>query len=123
MRPEEGDPAYLWDMRKAARETIQFIAEVDLRGFLADRRLLLVVERELEIIGEAARRVSDAFKEEHPEIPWSGIIGQRNIIAHDYGDIDSVLIWGVATGRLPALVARLDRLLPPGRGTRRSEGL
>ncbi len=116
MRPEEGDPGYLWDMREAARETIRFIAGTDPEGFVADRRLRLAVERELEIIGEAARHVSDAYKNAHPNIPWSGIIGQRNILAHEYGDIDPVLIWNVAHLRLPALVALLDLLLPPPPG-------
>jgi len=51
----------------------------------------------LEIIGEAARRVSTTFQEQHPEIPWRNIIGQRNILAHDYGQIDHDRLYKTAT--------------------------
>jgi uncharacterized protein with HEPN domain len=46
------------------------------------------VERNIEIIGEAARRISDDLKQEYPEIPWRKIITQRNVLIHDYDDID-----------------------------------
>lgn len=66
MRPEHGDEAYLWDMREAAREAVEFVRDLDLAGFIEDRRVLLAVERELEIIGEAARRVSASLRDSHP---------------------------------------------------------
>jgi uncharacterized protein with HEPN domain len=59
------------------------------------------VERHIEIIGEAAARVSRAFRAAHPDIPWRRIIAQRNILAHEYGEIDDALVWRVAIARLP----------------------
>src|SRR3972149_1982322 len=80
---------------------------------LRDRKLRLVIERELEIMGEAARRVSVGCREEHPEIPWTGIIAQRNVIAHEYGDIRLEWMWVVATDRIRELIPLLEPLIPP----------
>lgn len=113
MRPEEADAAYLWDMREAAREALSFVKGVDKAQFLADRRLRLATERELEIIGEAARRVSADCQSAHPDVPWRQIIGQRNILVHDYGEIDPELVWNVVDRRLPELISVLDALMPP----------
>jgi uncharacterized protein with HEPN domain len=71
------------------------------------------VERQIEIIGEAARKVSDPFKAAHPEIPWRKIIAQRHVLAHEYGDVDPRLVWRVASVHIPALHAQLRELLPP----------
>jgi uncharacterized protein with HEPN domain len=57
--------------------------------------------------------VSATFKDRHPDVPWQQIIGQRNVIAHDYGEIKQDRIWMVATSRIPELISRLESLLPP----------
>ena len=62
--------------------------------------LRAAVERNIEIIGEAARRISEELKQEHPEIPWRKIIAQRNVLIHEYDDIDYKQIWEVATFHL-----------------------
>jgi uncharacterized protein with HEPN domain len=85
MRPIDADLAYLWDMLKAAEAISRFVAGVDRETYFASEVLQAAVERKLEIIGEAAHKVSPAFQKEHPEVPWSKIIGQRNILAHNYG--------------------------------------
>ncbi len=113
MQPEERNPAYLWDMLQAAREVMDMLESYDLPAFLADRVMLRAVERTIEILGEAARRVSAPYQTAHPEIPWHEIIGQRNILAHEYGQIDHELLYKTATDDIPALIARLEKLLPP----------
>ena len=113
MRPEDRDAGYVWDMLDAARTVHEFTAGVTLDDYLRDRKLQLAVERAVEIIGEAARLVSPAFKAQHPEIPWQQIISQRNVLAHDYGEISQDRIWRVATEQIPELIGRLDPLLPP----------
>ena len=70
MQPEERDAACLWDMLDAAQTIETFISDLRLDQYMHDRKLQLAVERALEIIGEAARRVSQGFKSAHPEIPW-----------------------------------------------------
>ncbi len=64
------------------------------------------------VIGEAARHVSDELQDQHPEIPWQQIIGQRNVLAHDYGEILVERVWLTATKSLPELLNRLDQILP-----------
>ena len=66
-----------------------------------DLMLRSPVERQVEIIGEAARGVSDSFRQQHPEIPWSKIMGQRHVLAHDYGEINMIV-----SGRWPLFTYR-----------------
>jgi len=113
MRPEDAVAGLLWDMRRAAGETLRFVEGLDYDQFIANRQVRLAVERALEIVGQAARRLSSEFKAAHPEIPWGNMIGQRNVLAHEYGDIDTARIWDVVSHRLPELVPQLDALIPP----------
>ena len=69
MPPDQRDAAYLWDMLDAARTVEQLILSLDFGQYSNDRRTQLAVERSLEIIGEAAGRVSDSFRSSHSEIP------------------------------------------------------
>ncbi len=81
--------------------------------FESDRMLRLAVEREIEIIGVAASKLSQQFRETYPEIALRRIIAQRNVIAHEYGDIQLDRIWRVATERVPDLIRLLEPLIPP----------
>jgi uncharacterized protein with HEPN domain len=63
----------------------EFTANLSREAYIESVLIQSAVERQLEIIGEAARRVSEAFQQKHPEIPWRSIIGQRNVLAHQYG--------------------------------------
>lgn len=112
MQPEERDPAYLWDMLEACREVLDMTKGVSLQRFLGKLTLLRATERSLEILGEAARRVSPAFQEAHPAVPWRQIIGQRNILALEYGQVDHDELYKTATTDIPDLIPRLEQLLP-----------
>jgi uncharacterized protein with HEPN domain len=72
-------------------------------GFAEDDRTIDAVVRNLEIIGEAARQIPQAFKEENTDIPWGQIVGLRNRIVHDYFGLDLELIWYIITSDLPQL--------------------
>ena len=112
MPPKENhDPAYLWDMMDAAEAISSFVAGHTFHDFQSDRMLRNAVDRNMEIIGEAANRVSDHFQKSHPEIPWRSIIGQRNILIHEYGEVKNERIWIVATERIPEIVALLKSML------------
>ena len=97
MASEERDAAYLWDMLEYARHCITLLANKSEHDWHYDLAVKLAIERSLELIGEAARKVSVTFRERHPEIPWRNIIGQRNILAHDYGQIDHARLYKTAT--------------------------
>lgn len=113
MRPEMEDSALLLDMLDSARAVVQMTAGMTYEGYAADRRTRRAVEREVEIIGEAARKISPAFQDLHPEIPWRKITGQRHMLAHEYGEIQDDVLWRVATFHIPELIAQLEPLVPP----------
>lgn len=113
MRPSEREAGYLWDMLDSARTVQGFAAGLRFEEFLHDRKLQLAIERSVEIIGEASRRISDEFKHAHPEIPWGRILAQRNVLAHEYGEIRQERMWDVATVHVPALIPQLEPLIPP----------
>ena len=106
------DLSYVWDMWTAAQEILDFMQGVSQAEFERNNQLRYAVERQLMVIGEAARHVSEEFQEQHPEIPWLQIIGQRNVLAHDYGEILVERVWLTATKSLPELIARLDQIVP-----------
>jgi uncharacterized protein with HEPN domain len=113
MKAELKDAAYLWDMLDAARAIQKFLLSRSFADYGNDRMLRGAVERHLEIIGEAANQVSRAFRAAHPNVPWQRISAQRNVLTHEYGEIDDALIWRVATARIPELITQLERLIPP----------
>jgi uncharacterized protein with HEPN domain len=100
-------------MREAARDVMEFVEGVNHARFRGDKMLRYAVERRLEVIGEAARHVSEDFKADHPEVPWRQIIGLRNVLAHEYGEILVDRIWSVAKENVPELFTLLDHLVPP----------
>jgi len=110
---EDRDAAYLWDMLQAANEVVEMIADHDLEGFLGDHVLQRAVERCVELVGEAARWVSEQGQAATPDIPWREIIGQRSILAHEYGQIDHELLYKTAIEDIPPLIDNLKALLPP----------
>lgn len=112
MPPEDRDPAHLWDMLQAARDAAGIIKDVSRQSFIGDRVRMLALERSLELIGEAARRISDALRKKYPKIPWKEMIGLRNILAHDYGRIDHDKLYTTAEKEVPKLIAELEKLQP-----------
>jgi uncharacterized protein with HEPN domain len=112
MSVPKDDRVYLWDMLTAARAVVDFTRGRTLTEYGADLLLRSAVERQIEIIGEAARRVSSEFQEAHPEIPWRPIQAQRHVLAHDYGEIKHDRIWRVAETHVPELITLLEPLVP-----------
>lgn len=112
MRPEGADPAKLWDMLDACDRIARFISGRSQADFRTDDLLRSAIERQIEIVGEAARGVSEVFKSAHPEIAWRPIMAQRHILAHEYGEIEPDRIWRVASVHVPILAIQLRPLLP-----------
>jgi uncharacterized protein with HEPN domain len=79
------------------------MADVTLTAFEADKPKRWVVERGIEIISEASRRLSQALKSRHPDIPWSKVAGIGNVLRHDYQDVANDVLWHVVHENLPAL--------------------
>lgn len=113
MQSDDRDLAPLWDMLVTCRDIRQFMEGVEGEEFVENRQLCLAVERCLEIIGEAAGRISEVFREAHPEIPWRNMKGMRNILAHDYGKVDYGIVYSTANQEIVALLRILEALLKP----------
>jgi uncharacterized protein with HEPN domain len=112
MHPDRDDDSFLWDMLDAARKIHQFVVGKSFAEYSHDELLQAGVERKLEIIGEAARQVSEDFQRQHPQVPWRGIVSQRHFLAHEYGEIRHEKLWRVATVHIPELIAMLEPLVP-----------
>ncbi len=110
--PDERDLSYLWDMRASAIRAAAIVESASFEDFGPDSVIRLAVERAIELIGEAARRVSSGFQAAHPAIPWRDIIGQRNVLAHEYGEIDARRLWQTATRDVQQLIAAIDEIIP-----------
>lgn len=113
MPASQRDAAHLWDMLQAARDCMEFVAQATYDEFCANRMMHSAVERRLEILGEAASRVSETFQLSHPEIPWKEIKGIRIVLAHRYGDVNLHQLWQTLERDIPDLLPNLEVLIPP----------
>ncbi len=89
----------------------EFTMDLTYEAYLGSSLVQSAVERQFEILGEAARRLSDEFRQAHPEIDWRKIIGLRNILIHRYDEIRQQTIWTTVISELELLLAQLEILL------------
>ena len=107
----ERDPAYLLDIFMSAQLIRSYVEGVGLDDFLTNIQLQDSIIRRIEIVGEAAGRVSPQFRESHPEIPWGEMIGMRNRMIHGYDDIDLDIVWNTTQESIPVLLELIEPLL------------
>ena len=113
MRPDARDASYLLDMVEAAERVRSYVSNATFAQYEESSLLRDAVERNVVVMGEAAKKVSEAFRREHPEIPWRKMAVLRNVLAHEYGAISNSEIWEVATMRMNAFIQALKPLIPP----------
>ena len=104
----ESDVIRLRHMLDAAKEALSFISGRSSEDLSRDRMLVLALVKEIEIIGEAASRISDESRKALPRIPWPKIIAMRNRLIHAYADVDLSIVWDTLTGALPELLRELE---------------
>ena len=112
MRTE--DRVRLRHMIEAAESAAQFIADRSRSDLDSDRMLLFAVVRAIEVVGEAASKLSEEFRAAHPGIPWRAIVGMRNRLIHAYFDIDTETVWETTTQELPPILNQLRELVAAG---------
>jgi uncharacterized protein with HEPN domain len=95
---------------------MEFVAGRQADDLDTDRMLLFALVRAIEVVGEAAGKVSDELRLRAPDIPWDLIVSMRNRLIHAYFDIDRAILWKTATIELQALLPRLQALITKGRG-------
>ena len=100
-------------MLDAAEQAASFVKGRERGDLETDPQLCLALLRALEILGEAASRVSNETRHAHPEIPWRRIVNTRNRLIHAYFDIDLDIVWTTATRSVPELVPMLREILHP----------
>lgn len=106
-------PDYLEHMQQAASDACSFVEGMEKDAFLADKRTQQAVIMSVIIIGEAATKVMDGYTEfslAHPEVPWRGMRGMRNRIAHGYFDINLDVVWDTVQLAFPDLLRQLPVL-------------
>jgi uncharacterized protein with HEPN domain len=102
---------YADDIAESARRVIEYTRELGFEQFVADTRTYDAVLRNLEIIGEAAKRVPPAVCERYPDVPWSAAARFRDRLAHGYHALDDAVIWRVIREEVPLLQAAVLRVL------------
>ena len=110
------EAALLLDMLESARDAVQFAEGLEYADFVEDRRSQLAIVKAVEIVGEAASRVSLETREAHPTIQWHEIIGMRNRLVHAYFGIDLRQVWDTVRDDIPSLIHELEPLVPPRSG-------
>ena len=107
---DAGDRALIYDMLEAARHLQAMWRNRSLAELLDDRTLQWAPDRGLNIIGEAARRVSDLTKAKNDGADWRRIVGLQNVVVHDYNEVDYRRHWRVIQEDLPKLIVELEKI-------------
>lgn len=105
------DATGLRDMLDHAREAVELLGDADREALAGNRVMQLALTRLVEILGEAANRVSEEAQRKYADIPWAQLVGMRNRLIHGYDVIDYDLLWDTVTADLPPLIAALERIL------------
>jgi uncharacterized protein with HEPN domain len=98
-------------MRGACGLIVDFVQDMTLRDFLADRRSHSAVAYQLVIIGEATKHLSKPFRDSHVAVPWREMAGMRDILVHDYLKLDISILWRTATHHVLALASAMTLML------------
>jgi uncharacterized protein with HEPN domain len=108
------DLVYLQDILTSASAAQEYVRGLSRQTFLGLREKQDAVIRALEVIGEAARRLSQEGKDAIPDVPWRRLAGMRNILIHQYDNVDLDLVYDTVTEYLPPLIQRLRSFLGNG---------
>ncbi len=84
---------YLDDIRTALKDIADFTKNMTFLDFSADRKTVNAVLRSLEVIGEAAKKIPNSIRREHPDVPWQKMTGMRDKLIHDYSGVDYEIVW------------------------------
>lgn len=105
------DREYLIDILEAAKIATSYIHGKSKEDFLDDLQCQDAVIRRLEVIGEAARRVSKETQTHLANLPWNEMVSMRNVMIHEYDDIDVEIIWETVQNDLPPIINSLQKIL------------
>jgi len=101
----------LIDIERAAHHILGFSQGIQYTELIANSEKLSAILYQITIIGEATKRISIEFRQNHPEIPWRNLAGMRDIIIHEYDQVDFDIVWDVIQYKLPQLLTNLQPLI------------
>jgi uncharacterized protein with HEPN domain len=110
---QQRDATFILDILESAKIALSYIAGMSWDDFYESQRDQDAVLRRIEIIGEAARRVSDKTQAEFPDIPWREMTSMRNLVIHEYDIVDLGQVWDTVRENLPPLIEELSKIVPP----------
>jgi uncharacterized protein with HEPN domain len=108
----KNDQATLLDIVLACRRIGRHLAGVDPQVFHGDEKTQDAIIRQIEILGEAAKRLTPAFRDAHPHLPWKAMAGMRDLLIHQYDQVLIPEVWSTATVDVPAILTAIEPLLP-----------
>jgi uncharacterized protein with HEPN domain len=94
-------------MIESCDRAVSFVHELDFAGFVRDDKTKSAIQREIFVLGEAAKQIPEAVKARHVEVDWRSLAGLRDVLAHQYFRVDDAIIWDVAVNELPKLQSLL----------------
>ena len=106
------DDAYLYDMLESAQAILEYLGGKTWDEFSKDALLQDAVVRRLEIIGEAAGRVSAETQKKYSYIPWMAMRGTRNRVIHGYDSVQLDIVWDITQDDLPGLIGQIKKIIP-----------
>jgi uncharacterized protein with HEPN domain len=106
------DNASILDLGNHGRRVVRFVQGLDYDAFLDDEKTQAAVLHELMIIGEAVKPLSPRFRQQYAVVQWQSIAGMRDIVIHQYDDVDLNEVWKTVEQSVPALLRFLEPLVP-----------
>jgi uncharacterized protein with HEPN domain len=105
------DDAVALDVLRAARLASEFVGGLDRTAFEDDLKTQSAVLHQLLLIGEAVKRLSEEYRSRHPQIPWKQMAGMRDVLIHQYDDVDLDEVWRTVKQELPRLIVLLEKIV------------
>ncbi|RKY90516.1 MAG: hypothetical protein DRQ01_09075 [Ignavibacteriae bacterium] len=106
------DKSYLIDIQISAESIVRYIEGKSSSTFYEDEMLQDAVIRRIEIMGEAASRISEDLKSQYPTLPWKKMKAMRNILIHMYDELELEIVWDTITKDIPGLLNEMKKILP-----------
>jgi uncharacterized protein with HEPN domain len=102
------DTAIIQDIKESLNRIISYTSKMEYKVFVQDYKTQDAVVRNIEILGEAAKLLSDEMKEKYQDIPWKDIAGTRDKLIHDYFGVNIDIVWNITKNEIPLLYTKIN---------------